>query len=318
MDGFCKSLHLFRTNVHSTLPGVKTAQPEPGYPPAIKKHRYVFTAMRKTHCIFRRSGDTFGGGKSRAEEQERRHQGHPQAGRKVAPGRRPGRGGALHQLGPGAGRRRRSQGPQEHAPSERGKPRPPETRAAGLRGNRGRGEKTQPGRNAGGLTASCPHARAETVHPPGNGRSHGPGTEEKEKLSSGDPRPGDEEPAAGTAGRAASPLPGPVDDHVAQVVAGSAAPPTSRRAGHPPGCLTPFDRNAPAMVQVGTPEVVVMAPELDPEVQRALSVLERGFRARVARRLRDRKMPAVEIAEVLDVTRASVYRYLSETEGNES
>ena len=65
-----------------------------------------------------------------------------------------------------------------------------------------------------------------------------------------------------------------------------------------------------------------MAPGLKPEVQRALSalsaVLERGFRARVARRLRDRKMPAVEIAEVLDVTRASVYRYLSETEGNES
>ena len=65
-----------------------------------------------------------------------------------------------------------------------------------------------------------------------------------------------------------------------------------------------------------------MAPGLDPEVQRALTalsaVLERGFRARVARRLRDRKMPVVEIAEVLDVTRASVYRYLSETEGNES
>ena len=65
-----------------------------------------------------------------------------------------------------------------------------------------------------------------------------------------------------------------------------------------------------------------MAPELDPEVQRAPSalsaVLERGFRARVARRLRDRKMPVVEIAEVLEVTRASVYRYLSETEANES
>ena len=65
-----------------------------------------------------------------------------------------------------------------------------------------------------------------------------------------------------------------------------------------------------------------MAPEHKPEVQRALTalsaVLERGFRARVARRLRDRKMPAVEIAEVLDVTRASVYRYLSETEANES
>ena len=65
-----------------------------------------------------------------------------------------------------------------------------------------------------------------------------------------------------------------------------------------------------------------MAPEHKPEVQRALTalsaVLERGFRARVARRLRDRKMPAVEIAEVLDVTRASVYRYLSKTEGNES
>ena len=65
-----------------------------------------------------------------------------------------------------------------------------------------------------------------------------------------------------------------------------------------------------------------MAPEHKPDVQRALTalsaVLERGFRARVARRLRDRKMPAVEIAEVLDVTRASVYRYLSETEANES
>ena len=65
-----------------------------------------------------------------------------------------------------------------------------------------------------------------------------------------------------------------------------------------------------------------MAAEHKPDVQRALTalsaVLERGFRARVARRLRDRKMPAVEIAEVLDVTRASVYRYLSETEGNES
>ena len=65
-----------------------------------------------------------------------------------------------------------------------------------------------------------------------------------------------------------------------------------------------------------------MAPEHKPDVQRALTalsaVLERGFRARVARRLRDRKMPAVEIAEVLDVTRASVYRYLSETEGDES
>ena len=65
-----------------------------------------------------------------------------------------------------------------------------------------------------------------------------------------------------------------------------------------------------------------MAAEHKPEVQRALTalsaVLERGFRARVARRLRDRKMPAVEIAEVLDVTRASVYRYLSETEGDES
>ena len=65
-----------------------------------------------------------------------------------------------------------------------------------------------------------------------------------------------------------------------------------------------------------------MAPELDPEVQRALTalsaVLERGFRVRVARRLRDKGMPSVEIAEVLDVTRASVYRYLSETEANES
>ena len=55
------------------------------------------------------------------------------------------------------------------------------------------------------------------------------------------------------------------------------------------------------------------------ETLAALSAVpERGFRARVARRLRDKGMPAVEIAEVLDVTRASVYRYLSETEGNES
>ena len=34
--------------------------------------------------------------------------------------------------------------------------------------------RTRPRRNAGKLTASGPHARAETVHPPGNGRSHGP------------------------------------------------------------------------------------------------------------------------------------------------
>ena len=76
------------------------------------------------------------------------------------------------------------------------------------------------------------------------------------------------------------------------------------------------------MVQVGTPEVVVMTIGINPEVGRALAalsaVLERGFRARVARRLRDKGMPVVEIAEVLEVTRASVYRYLSETEGNES
>ena len=55
-----------------------------------------------------------------------------------------------------------------------------------------------------------------------------------------------------------------------------------------------------------------MASELNPEVQRALAalsaVLERGFRARVGRRLRDKGMPVGEIAEVLDVTRASVYR----------
>ena len=48
------------------------------------------------------------------------------------------------------------------------------------------------------------------------------------------------------------------------------------------------------------------------------AVPERGFRARVARKLRDKGMPVVEIAEVLEVTRASVYRYLSETEGSES
>ena len=56
------------------------------------------------------------------------------------------------------------------------------------------------------------------------------------------------------------------------------------------------------MVQVGTPEVVVMTIGINPEVQRALAalsaVLERGFRARVARKLRDKGMPAVEIAEV--------------------
>ena len=53
------------------------------------------------------------------------------------------------------------------------------------------------------------------------------------------------------------------------------------------------------------------------ETLAALSaVLERGFRARVARRLRDKGRPVVEIAEVLEVTRASVYRYLSETEAN--
>ena len=172
MGEFCKSLHPFRTNVHSTPPGVKSAQPEPGYPPAKKRHRYVFTAMRKTHCIFRRSGDTFGREKSRAEEQERRHQGHAEAGRKVAPGRRPGRGGALHQLGPGAGRRRRSQGPQEPAPRERREPQNPGTRAAEPGGNRGRGEGTRPGRNAGKLTASCPHARGGDGPPEKNRTVH--------------------------------------------------------------------------------------------------------------------------------------------------
>ena len=38
------------------------------------------------------------------------------------------------------------------------------------------------------------------------------------------------------------------------------------------------------------------------------AVLEWGFRAGVARRLRDKGMPAVEIVEVLEVTRASVDR----------
>ena len=50
------------------------------------------------------------------------------------------------------------------------------------------------------------------------------------------------------------------------------------------------------MVQVGTPEVVVMTIGINPEVGRTLSAL----------------------SAVLEVTRASVYRYLSETEGNES
>ena len=44
-------------------------------------------------------------------------------------------------------------------PGERRDPSPTETRAAGLRGNRGRGEGRRHGRNAGKLTASCPHAR---------------------------------------------------------------------------------------------------------------------------------------------------------------
>ena len=46
MAKFCKTLHLFRTNVHGTVPGVKTAQPVPGYPRAIKKHRSNYVKSR--------------------------------------------------------------------------------------------------------------------------------------------------------------------------------------------------------------------------------------------------------------------------------
>ena len=84
----------------------------------------------------------------------------------------------------------------------------------------------------------------------------------------------------------------------------------------------PCGGRAPAMVQVGTPEVVVMTIGINPEVGRNPGGAVRGPGTRVprqgARKLRDKGMPAVEIAEVLEVIRASVYRYLSETEGNES
>ena len=156
MDGFCKSLHPFRTNVHSTPPGVKSAQPEPGYPPAIKKHRYGFAAMRKTHCIFRRSGDTFGGEKSRAEEQKRRHQGHAEAGRKVAPGRRPGRGGGTTPAGPGSRSTPPFAGPAGTRPKrarEAAEPRDP-----------GRGTRGKPGQG-GGKTARTKRRKADGLLP---------------------------------------------------------------------------------------------------------------------------------------------------------
>ena len=70
------------------------------------------------------------------------------------------------------------------------------------------------------------------------------------------------------------------------------------------------------------PEVVVMTIGINPEVGRTPGGAVRGPGTRVPRpggqKLRDKGMPVVEIAEVLEVTRASVYRYLSETEGNES
>ncbi len=76
------------------------------------------------------------------------------------------------------------------------------------------------------------------------------------------------------------------------------------------------------MVQVGTPEVVVMAIGINPEVGRNPGGAVRGPRAGLPRpggqKAPGQGMPAVEIAEVLEVTRASVYRYLSDAEGNES
>ena len=70
------------------------------------------------------------------------------------------------------------------------------------------------------------------------------------------------------------------------------------------------------------PEVVVMTIGINPEVGRTPGGAVRGPGTRVPRpggqKLRDKGMPVVEIAEVLEVTRASVYRYLSETEGSES
>ena len=56
------------------------------------------------------------------------------------------------------------------------------------------------------------------------------------------------------------------------------------------------------MVQVGTPEVVVMTIGINPEVGRNSGGAVRGPGTRVprhgARKLRDKGMPAVEIAEV--------------------
>ena len=70
------------------------------------------------------------------------------------------------------------------------------------------------------------------------------------------------------------------------------------------------------------PEVVVMTIGINPEVGRnpggAVGGPGEGLPRPGGQKLRDKEMPVVEIAEVLEVTRASVYRHLSETEGNES
>ena len=76
------------------------------------------------------------------------------------------------------------------------------------------------------------------------------------------------------------------------------------------------------MVQVGTPEVVVMTIGINPEVGRNPGGAVRGPGAGLPRP-GGQKAPGQGEARGgnrrgLRVTRASVYRYLSETEGNES
>ena len=76
------------------------------------------------------------------------------------------------------------------------------------------------------------------------------------------------------------------------------------------------------MVKVGTPEVVVMTIGLNPEVGRNPGGAVPGPGTRVPRQ-GGQEAPGQGDARRgnrrgLEVTRASVYRYLSETEGNES
>ena len=84
----------------------------------------------------------------------------------------------------------------------------------------------------------------------------------------------------------------------------------------------PCGGRAPAMVQVGTPEVVVMTIGINPEVGRNPGGAVRGPGARLPRP-GGQRAPGQGDARGgdrrgLEVTRASVYRYLSETEANES